>query len=105
MRRNKAEGAKRPQQLPTIAVFERLGVWEPAFPREFSWRNGGGRYHTHSMSSYGLGQRPYGKCRLNGKCQVKDETTLIVKGQPSLSAFPQCNLMRQEIVRCGSLVR
>jgi hypothetical protein len=36
MRRNKAEGAKRPQQLPTIAVFERLGVWEPAFPREFS---------------------------------------------------------------------
>ena len=42
MRRNKAEGAKRPQQLPTIAVFERLGVWEPAFPREFSWRNGGG---------------------------------------------------------------
>jgi len=42
MHRNKADGAKRPQQLPTIAVFERLGVWEPAFPREFSWRNGGG---------------------------------------------------------------
>jgi len=64
MHRNKADGAKRPQQLPTIAVFERLGVWEPAFPREFSWRNGGGRYHAHSMSSYGLGQRPYGKCRM-----------------------------------------
>ena len=45
-----------------LSVF---GCWNPHLPaNSLGATEGGARYHTHSMSSYGLGQRPYGKCRM-----------------------------------------
>jgi len=67
MRRNKANGSKRPQRLPTIAVLERLGVWHAEFCRKFSWRNGGGGALSYAPDvKLWLWTRPYGKCRIRG---------------------------------------